>query len=561
MNHEGDVSVLIEVSTEGLQQQIHQHDGDTTKANIAEPPIPLDADLGALIQHETVMVNPNAASGMVVEHLSQPVEPVHGVSAPVIEGVENFSATPLVNMASGTGSGNFLDHADVDAGMPTVAVKLEPSDSAEDGTGSGKRPLVSAIPPIKRRKYSTNGKKATPRWNDMLFTLLQYRSDHGNCMVPFKSGGELGKWVATQRAQYLALQKNRLSDLPEDSAPVPQDDGDMPPDTVSGEANVNQDDPSSTSNVAGDGTNLDSSEALNADRIKVLTSIGFVWDVVQADNDARWRKRFEELVEYKSVHNHCNVPQSTDLGKWVKMQRENKHETDLKKAGKTPFRKKPKPCLSEERISKLESIGFQWRVAKPAVGWDNRFQQLVEYKAANGDCNVPQSYPHDKPFGRWVMKQRCQQSLKLRGEKSQLTDEREAKLTALGFCWVAPGFSKKTVTLPGGEEDATNGAQQESNLISDTPSNLESNSAEISQNPEQHVVIQVMNYPPDQEATDIVNQELQPQPADAAHLGGHEAVNTKMEAPVEQSTTELQAAVEAPNANGSVPESFTTWTV
>jgi hypothetical protein len=130
------------------------------------------------------------------------------------------------------------------------------------------------------------------------------------------------------------------------------------------------------------------------------------------------------------------------------MQRENKHEADLRAEGKTPARKKAKPCLSQERIEKLESIGFQWRIAKPAIGWDNRYEQLKQYREENGDCNVPQSYPPDKPFGRWVMKQRCQHSLKLRGEKSQLTDEREAKLNAIGFSWVAPGFSKKTVTMP-----------------------------------------------------------------------------------------------------------------
>lgn len=92
-------------------------------------------------------------------------------------------------------------------------------------------------------------------------------------------------------------------------------------------------------------------------------------------------------------------------------------------------------------------------MAKPAVGWEKRYQQLIDYKNLHQDCNVPQSYPPDKPFGRWVMKQRCQHSLKLRGEKSQLTDEREEKLNAIGFLWVAPGFSKKTVTMPGGEED------------------------------------------------------------------------------------------------------------
>ena len=166
------------------------------------------------------------------------------------------------------------------------------------------------------------------------------------------------------------------------------------------------------------------------------------------------RKRFEELKEYKAIHGHCNVPQSTDLGKWVKMQRENKHEADLKRSGVTPLRKKPKPCLSQDRIDKLESLGFQWRVAKPAVGWDARFQQLIMYRNQHGDCNVPQSYPPDKPFGRWVMKQRCQHSLKLRGEKSQLTDEREKKLNEIGFSWVAPGFSKKTVQMPGDEEES-----------------------------------------------------------------------------------------------------------
>ena len=43
------------------------------------------------------------------------------------------------------------------------------------------------------------------------------------------------------------------------------------------------------------------------------------------------------------------------------------------------------------------------------------------------------------------MKQRCEYSLKLRGQKSQLTDEREARLNAIGFSWVAPNFKRKTV--------------------------------------------------------------------------------------------------------------------
>jgi Helicase associated domain len=265
----------------------------------------------------------------------------------------------------------------------------------------------------KRRKYNVAAKKTLPRWNDMCYQLLHFRSEHGHCMVPFKSGGELGKWVAQNRAQFVALQKRNQKHIiipghepsaTEESIADQIAAGLEVPDTDNGENS----DPNSPGYMALDpATSLDHPESLTNERVKVLSSVGFVWDVVQADNDARWRKRYEELVEYKNIHGHCNVPQSTDLGKWVKMQRENKHETDLKREGKTPQRKKPKPCLSEDRIAKLEAIGFQWRVAKPAVGWDRRYQQLVEYKEKHGDCNVPQSYLPDKPFGRWVMKVRA----------------------------------------------------------------------------------------------------------------------------------------------------------
>lgn len=50
------------------------------------------------------------------------------------------------------------------------------------------------------------------------------------------------------------------------------------------------------------------------------------------------------------------------------------------------------------------------------------------------------------------MKQRCEYSLKIRGEKSQLRDDRVARLNALGFLWVAPCVRKKTfVTNASGE--------------------------------------------------------------------------------------------------------------
>ena len=42
------------------------------------------------------------------------------------------------------------------------------------------------------------------------------------------------------------------------------------------------------------------------------------------------------------------------------------------------------------------------------------------------------------------MKQRVQYNYRKKGMKNHMSDERIAKLEAIGFAWVAPGFSQKT---------------------------------------------------------------------------------------------------------------------
>lgn len=176
--------------------------------------------------------------------------------------------------------------------------------------------------------------------------------------------------------------------------------------------------------------------------------ISFTWDPYKKAIDEKWKLRFDELVAYKEQHGHCNIPQKSDqkeLSSWVKVQRMNyTHAQKLKLGQKLPS----DHCvaLAQERIDLLESIGFEWRIKKEAQGWDARFQQLLEYKQNHGDTLVPFNYvdQHGR-LGRWVNKQRHEMTLKLRGEKSQLTDEREARLNEVGFRWVAPGFQKKSI--------------------------------------------------------------------------------------------------------------------
>jgi Helicase associated domain len=108
-------------------------------------------------------------------------------------------------------------------------------------------------PPLKRRR---TGKRGARPWNDMLFELLKYRFLHGNVMVPFKSGGDLGKWVAVQRAQYMSLQKS-----------------------IQAKQENNEEESKKWASAASEG----GTERLTEERMKVLSSIGFVWDVVSVE--------------------------------------------------------------------------------------------------------------------------------------------------------------------------------------------------------------------------------------------------------------------------------------
>jgi hypothetical protein len=148
---------------------------------------------------------------------------------------------------------------------------------------------------------------------------------------------------------------------------------------------------------------------LSVEREAKLNSIGFVWSTKYSVTD--WNERFRQLVDYKQAVGDCNVPKhgNPQLGQWMKAQRH---------AQKTN-------ALTNERWEKLNSIGFDWKL----MNWDARLEQLVEYKNANGDCNIPAQYSQNMELVRWVSAQR--QAKKTSQQKFKLSAERQAKLDAI----------------------------------------------------------------------------------------------------------------------------------
>jgi len=157
-------------------------------------------------------------------------------------------------------------------------------------------------------------------WQTRFEQLCEFRQKHGDCLVPQKypKNPELGRWVQKQRYNY------KLS--------------------LKGEAS-----------------------SLSKGRVCALESIGFVWVVRRVE----WETQFENLVCYKKAHGHCNVPYSgSGLGSWVITQRLHYMQ----------YAVGHNSLISQSRIERLESLGFQWREGVAAERQDfdvNKGQEVT----------------------------------------------------------------------------------------------------------------------------------------------------------------------------------------
>ena len=84
---------------------------------------------------------------------------------------------------------------------------------------------------------------------------------------------------------------------------------------------------------------------LSEDKFQMLKDIGFIWK----RHETAWNEMYKKLLRYKEAFGDCSVPAEwkvdPKLGRWVTTQRRRKRQ------GK----------LAEDRIRRLDEIGFQWR--------------------------------------------------------------------------------------------------------------------------------------------------------------------------------------------------------
>lgn len=92
--------------------------------------------------------------------------------------------------------------------------------------------------------------------------------------------------------------------------------------------------------------------------------------------------------------------------------------------------------MSPDRLAALQSIGFVWAKRKGQATWDNKYHELLEYRAWHGDCLIPTKYAKNPALGRWVSTQREHYKMWKAGDpKSKMTFEKARLLDGIGFVW------------------------------------------------------------------------------------------------------------------------------
>lgn len=160
-------------------------------------------------------------------------------------------------------------------------------------------------------------------------------------------------------------------------------------------------------------------------KIKLLQDINFDFDTKEATRSERlWEINFEKLRNYKEVNGDCDIKKRHELYGWVHRQRSQ--YKILREGGVS--------LLTAKGMQRLVDIGFVFNNRPPYFTWEERMEQLQEYKETHGHVMVPKSHPILGPF---VRKQRSQYALYEKGKKCHMTEDRMKQLDVMGFVFLA----------------------------------------------------------------------------------------------------------------------------
>jgi hypothetical protein len=345
------------------------------------------------------------------------------------------------------------------------------------------------------------GTKYDSKWREKYDELVNYRARTGHCRVPpkYNENPTLASWVARQRAFYKRMKEG------DNDVPITEERVEMLNKLAfewsigtarfssaydwrqkfeelkefhdrEGHFRVDKDEYPQLSEFIttmrqhyirfNDGKR----SLLTEERVNEMERVGFYWDEFEEE----WVRLYEELMAFKAREGHCHVPLSyadcPGLIGWMTAQRASYGQM---KEGKDSH-------LTEEKVRKLNDIGFDWEQISPANGgiesdywmqkcgelsafhareghlnvdkikdpglwqfvtsfnqeWEEMFNQLVAFKARVGHCRVPQGFRENPRLALWVNRQRYIHGNGREVKSILLSSEKVRILDGIGFEWV-----------------------------------------------------------------------------------------------------------------------------
>lgn len=170
-------------------------------------------------------------------------------------------------------------------------------------------------------------------------------------------------------------------------------------------------------------------------------------------------ERVAEIKEYVEKHGHANIPASykenPGLGMWVANLRSSykRFQTDRRNYKGLQF--------TEERMKQLAEVGFDFDL-KVGKTFEDRVEELKEFKAKYGDLHVAQKYKENPSLGSWCANMRTAYRRKMQGKPPlfRITEDRIKILEDLGFEFsLRPGTSSTTNSSSNGRKDPVEKSQ------------------------------------------------------------------------------------------------------
>lgn len=270
------------------------------------------------------------------------------------------------------------------AKIHTENININRGNSSNQPNTASTSTSTSAQAPIKRQKIS---------WEERIQALAKFKSEHNHLNVSQRGKGaeaSLGKFVKKMRE----YKKNT-------------DEG-----------------------KKGKGIGL-----LSKERIQQLDDMGFVWRLRDSNDVISFDGRLAQLQEFKAKLGHVDVPRvykdNVSLGRWCHVIRQSYQK--VKEQKKAPYK------ISQEEITRLEEMGFQWRKTNfvkrnvKQKTFAERMQELKDFKKEHGHLRV--TYGMNKNLAIFCGHMRTARRHPDRVNRIKLTEERIQALDSVGFEW------------------------------------------------------------------------------------------------------------------------------